>query len=304
VLDPTARSRNAPLLSTDLILLIAVTLWALNFSVIKVGLAQINPLAFPVLRFGIGGAVMMVILKWREGTFWILREDIPYLVLTALFGIALNQLCLVYSLVDTGASDVALLGASGPLITAFVAAVVGWDVFDSRIWVGVVLGLVGVVTIVIAGPGSVVGHSTVLGDLLALSATVCSSVSLLPIRRLMRRYTTWRILSLDMLIGSLMLAPIAIPSLVGQDYAHVSASGWGALAYSIIFTGIVTNVLYVTAIRRVGPSRAAIFGYLQAFLGALFAVVLLNERVTGLQVAGGVVVIGSVVLSRRASRHA
>jgi drug/metabolite transporter (DMT)-like permease len=40
------------------------------------------------------------------------------------------------------------------------------------------------------------------------------------------------------------------------------------------------------------------FGSLQSFLGVLFAVVLLGDHVTALQLAGGAVVIGSGVLSR------
>jgi DNA invertase Pin-like site-specific DNA recombinase len=62
--------------------------------------------------------------------------------------------------------------------------------------------------------------------------------------------------------------------------------------------GVVTNLLYFTAVDRVGPSRAAVFGYLQSFLGVLFAVALLGERVEPIQIAGGLVVIASVVLSR------
>jgi hypothetical protein len=40
--------------------------------------------------------------------------------------------------------------------------------------------------------------------------------------------------------------------LVCQDYAQVTFAGWGALAYAAVFSGIVTNLLYFTAIGRVG----------------------------------------------------
>jgi drug/metabolite transporter (DMT)-like permease len=87
-------------------------------------------------------------------------------------------------------------------------------------------------------------------------------------------------------------------ALVAQDYGAVTLEGWGALAYAVLLTGVVTNLLYFTAIGRVGPSRAAMFGYLRSFLGVVFAIVLLAEQVTLVQVAGGLVVIGSVVMSR------
>jgi drug/metabolite transporter (DMT)-like permease len=103
---------------------------------------------------------------------------------------------------------------------------------------------------------------------------------------------------------SLLLLPVALPSLVGQDFGRVSLAGWGALAYAVVLAGVVTNLLYFTGIGRVGPSRAAVFGYLQSFLGVLFAVALLGERVAPIQIAGGLVVIGSVVLSRSHARPA
>jgi drug/metabolite transporter (DMT)-like permease len=65
-----------------------------------------------------------------------------------------------------------------------------------------------------------------------------------------------------MIVGSLLLLPIALPSLVGQDFGRVSLAGWGSLGYAIVLTGVVTNLLYFVGIDRVGPSRAAVFGYI------------------------------------------
>ena len=289
---------SAPARSADLILLTAVSLWALNYTVIKFGVSQISPLAFPVLRFGLGGIVLAGVVAWREGTLRIARADVPVIVLAGLLGIGLNQLCFVYSLTDTGASDVALLGASGPLITAFLATVVGVERLGRRHWAGALIGLGGVALIVGGAAGAAFGRSPLLGDGLALGATLFASASVLPVLTLLPRYSATHILTLEMLIGSALLLPLALPALLTQDFGAVTLQGWGALAYSVVFTGVVTNLLYFTAIRRVGPSRAAMFGYLQSFLGVAFAIVLLAEQVTLIQLAGGLVVIGSVVMSR------
>jgi len=63
--------------SADLLLLTAVTLWGLNYSIVKFGLSEIAPLAFPVFRFGVGGIVLLVILRLREGSIGVRREDLP-----------------------------------------------------------------------------------------------------------------------------------------------------------------------------------------------------------------------------------
>jgi drug/metabolite transporter (DMT)-like permease len=284
--------------SADLLLLVAVSLWAANYAVIKFGVGEFNPLAFPVLRFGVGGLAMMLIVRAREGTLRVARADLPLLLVASVLGITLNQICFVYSLTNTSASDVALLGATGPIVTALLATAVGLERLGRRHWLSVAFGMVGVVLIVGGSANGGLGGSSLLGAGLALGATFCSSASALPIRPLMQRYSAWRILAFEMVVGSLLLLPVSLPSLVGQDFGRVTLEGWGSLAYAVVLTGVVTNLLYFTAIERVGPSRAAVFGYLQSFLGVLFAVALLGERVEPIQIAGGLVVIASVVLSR------
>jgi drug/metabolite transporter (DMT)-like permease len=293
-----AAAESAPVPSADLLLLVPVTLWALSYAVIKLGVSEISPLAFPVLRFGPGGLVMAAVLYWREGTLRVARADLPLLLLTAVLGISLNQLCFVYSLTDTGASDVALLGATGPLITALLATAVGLERLGHRHWLGALVGLGGVVLIVGGGADAGFGRSPLLGDALALGTTLCACGAALPILPLLRRYSALRVLTFQMLVGSLLLLPLALPSLLTLDYGRVTLAGWSSLAYSVVLAGVLPNLLLIIGIGRVGPSRAAMFGYLQSFLGVLFAVALLGERVTLWQVAGGFVVIGSVVMSR------
>ena len=43
----------------------------------------------------------------------------------------------------------------------------------------------------------------------------------------------------------------------------------------------LTNILWFTALDRVGPSRASLFANLQPFFAVLFALVLLSERLNG-----------------------
>jgi drug/metabolite transporter (DMT)-like permease len=183
-------------------------------------------------------------------------------------------------------------------MTALLAATVGLERSGRRHWVAVSIGLVGVVLIVVGGASGAKLGSNLLGDGLALTNVFVSSVSVLPIRPLLRRYSAHRILTYEMLIGTAILVPFAVPGLLAQDYARVTLAGWGSLGYAVVFSGIVTNLLYFTAVGRVGPSRAAVYQYLQSFLAVLFAVILLGEHVTPLQVLGGVVVVGSIIFGR------
>jgi drug/metabolite transporter (DMT)-like permease len=284
--------------SADLLLLTAVSLWGLNYSVVKFGLGQIAPLAFPVFRFGLGGIVLLIVLRLREGSIGVRRSDLALLGLVSLLGITLSQVGFVFALSNTSASDTALLGASAPIMTTLLAAAVGIEYFGRRHWVALLIGLVGVALIVIGGSGGTKLGSNLLGDAFALGNAFVSSASALPIRPLLQRYSALRILTYEMLIGTALLLPFGVPEMLSQDYGRVSLLGWSSLGYAIVFTGIATNLLYFTAIGRVGPSRAAIYQYFQSFLAVVFAVVLLGEHMTLVQVTGGIVVVGGIVLGR------
>ena len=63
---------------------------------------------------------------------------------------------------------------------------------------------------------------------------------------------------------------------------------WIGFAFAVIGPLVITNLLWFTAIDRVGPSRASLFANLQPFLAALIALVLLSEPITAVQIVGGV----------------
>ncbi|HVY62659.1 MAG TPA: DMT family transporter, partial [Planctomycetota bacterium] len=104
-------------------------------------------------------------------------------------------------------------------------------------------------------------------------------------------------------VGAIVpLAATAGPQLASEDWGSIPLLAWGALAYSVVISLVLTNVLWFEAIDRVGANRASLYANLQPFLGALFAVLVLSETLGAVQIAGGVVIaIGiAVARSRRA----
>ena len=74
---------------------------------------------------------------------------------------------------------------------------------------------------------------------------------------------------------------------------------WPAfVAFTILGPLVLTNLLWFTAIAQVGPSRASVFANLQPFLAAIVALLLLDERLTAVQIAGGLAIAAGIFLSR------
>ena len=288
--------------SSDVILLASVALWGVNYSVVKFAIGQFEPLALPVFRFGAAGLGLLVILRLREGSTGVRSADLARLAAAGFFGVTLTQVTFVYGLVFATATDMALLGATAPIVTAVLATLVALERSGRRHWIAAVFGFVGVVLIIVGSPVALRLGSGLLGDSLAFASVLTSSFSAILIVPLLTRYSVYRVLTFEVLLGTGMLIPIALPALVAQDFAQVTLEGWVALGYMILATGIVTNLLYVTAMGRIGASRAAIYRYLQSFFGVLFAVLLLAEGISVVQLLGGAIVVASVIFSRSSRR--
>jgi drug/metabolite transporter (DMT)-like permease len=117
-------------------------------------------------------------------------------------------------------------------------------------------------------------------------------------RPLFARYTASRISALMLLIGGAMLLPFGAPQLAEQDWSSLQGLYLAAWVYSTVGPLLVTNILYFRSLRGIGASRATLYMYLQPFLGALFAALLLGESVTLVQLVGGAVIVGGVSMGR------
>src|SRR5205807_2618071 len=73
---------------------------------------------------------------------------------------------------------------------------------------------------------------------------------------------------------------------------------WICFAYAVIGPLFLTNILWFTAIDRVGPSRASLFANMQPFFSVIFALLLLHEHLNRWEVAGGFAIAAAIAVER------
>ena len=135
------------------------------------------------------------------------------------------------------------------------------------------------------------------GILLAVvTAATWAGYSVL-IAPLMRRYSPFRLSAVFLCIVSVPLLLLASPQFGDQSF-DIGALAWIGFAFAVVGPLVLTNLLWFTAIDRVGPSRASVFANLQPFLAAIIALLLLDERLTAVQVVGGLAIAAGIVISR------
>jgi drug/metabolite transporter (DMT)-like permease len=294
VLREPLRRRTA-IVPADLLLLAIVLLWAFNFTAIRYAVSHgFAPLTYAPLRWAIA-AVAFCAATWRlEGSFRVGRRDLVLLAGIGAVGIWANQTALTYASQLASAATVALTFGILPVLVGLLSHIAGVQRLRVRDWAGIALSVAGV-ALIAAGGGRLSGH--VGGVLLAVLTAATFAVYSVAVVPLMRRHSPYRISAVTGVIGALLLACTGSWQLADQDWS-MGALAWGALLYSALASGGLGNLLWFKVIDRVGPGRAAVYVNLQPFLGAVFAVLVLSESLTWLQVAGGLVVGTGIVVAR------
>ncbi len=279
----------------DAMLLGAVLLWALNVTVTKYMLEHgWLPLAYAAIRYFAAIAIFWVYTWLRERSFRIAREDWRYVGIAAAM-IFLNQLCFVYSLEFAHASTVSLLFGTCPMFVGLISIVFLRAHLERSFWIGAALTFAGVALIAAgAGGGLVSGWK---GDLLAIALAVTWAAYTIAIVPLMRRYSPYRISAVVLAIGWAPLALVSIPQISRQDFSF-SGAVWLGFVYAVIGPLFLTNILWFTAVDRVGAARASIFNNMQPFFGVLFALLILSESIHGLEIAGGLLIFAGIAYER------
>jgi drug/metabolite transporter (DMT)-like permease len=286
-------------LPPDVLLLATVLFWSFNFTVVKYALTNgWEPLAYSSVRFAVGAVIFSAFTYAREGTLRVSRVDVRLMVVAAALGVWVNQLAFVYSVRLTTAATVALMFGTLPIFVALVAWIFRLEHLHLRHWFATIVSFSGVALVAAGATGGLSGDLG--GILLGLLASVTWAAYSVAMAPLMQRYSPYRISAFMLVVGSVPLVLSALRQLAEQDWSSLGALAWAAFVYSLFFSLVFTNIMWFTAIDRVGAARASLYANLQPFLGAFFALVVLSESMGALQVVGGLVIGAGILLARQA----
>jgi drug/metabolite transporter (DMT)-like permease len=284
-------------LPADILLLTTVLFWSFNFTVVKYALTHgWEPLSYSSVRFAVGALLFSAFTYGREGGLRVRRSDVGIMLVAAALGIWLNQLSFVYSVRLTTASTVALMFGTLPIFVALFSFGLRLEHLRLRHWIATVVSFSGVALVALGSSGGITGDLG--GILLGLAASATWAGYSVAMGPLMQRYSPYRISAFMLIAGSGPLLASAAQQLASQDWDALGGLAWAAFVYSLFFSLVFTNIMWFTAIDRVGAARASLYANLQPFLGAFFALVVLSEEMGPLQVAGGLVIGAGILLAR------
>ncbi|GIJ51896.1 membrane protein [Virgisporangium aliadipatigenens] len=275
---------------------VVAAVWGLNFVVIAVGLDTMPPLLFVALRFG-ACAIPAV--------FFVGRPTVP---LRWIVAVAMSLAVVKFSLLFAGMAAGMPAGVSALVLQsqAVFSAALAFVLLRERPTARAVLGLV-----LAAGGLVLVGFGSSVGPLSGFVLVVCAGAAWGVANVAMRKAAATDLLNF-MVWVSVVATPVLIvlslavegPSVVWTEVRSLSLVAVGAVAYVAYLSTLFAFGVWAALLRRYGAATVAPFAMLAPVFALVSAAILLGERLTGTELAGGGAVLVGVLLGAGRRRAA
>jgi drug/metabolite transporter (DMT)-like permease len=301
---PAAKGRHG--ISTDLMMLLAITIWGINFTAVKVALGSMEPLAFNAVRFSLATVVTFAVLGWQAratGHPELMRRprsrDLRAIALISFLGNSVYQVLFAHGMLRTSPGNASLIMATAPIWVAILGFALRIERINRLMFAGILLSFAGIVLLVTGGGTVQVNSANIVGDLLILGCAVLWAVYTVASKPLLTRLSPLGMTAWSMLAGTIPLILFAIPDLQRQDWSAVEPIAWAALFYSAVLSVAIGYVIWYASVQRVGSARTAVYSNLTPVVAILFAWVTLGTKLAPIQLLGGAIVLLGLVVTRR-----
>ena len=284
----------------SILLVLMCLFYAGNAIAGKMAIGHITPYQITFGRWVATGIVLFLIYSRQVRLAWpVLRPHWFYIVLMAGLGLVSFNILFYNAAHRTSAINIGILQASIPVFTLMGALVfiqatkVTWQQSF-----GLVIGLIGVVTVATHGAlSAVMDIKFNIGDLMMISA--CAVFAGFSVSLKNRPAVAPVIFFAVMCVpASILPAPFAIYELASGAAEFPTTAGWLILLYVVLFPSLLGQVFFFRSLDLMGPARTNMFLNLIPIFAALMAIGLLGEIFRSYHAIALVLIFGGLWLSR------
>ncbi|MEM7798690.1 MAG: DMT family transporter [Chloroflexota bacterium] len=293
----------------NLLLLLPGTIWGISFVVVELALEIIQPISMTLLRSVISVGFLYLGMRYFGGYLprsW--REWSPFI------GIAAFNQAMPFALTAWGQTYIdgglaSILLSTNPLFTLLLAAIIFSDEhFTAPKVIGVVFGLVGIVTLIGREALSGLGVN-IVAQLAVVASALMYGIGAVLLRRLIPRQpkdlSPWgsrlRVITAQFMAAIVMLTPFAFwleePLGIQPTFAF-----WMYMLFLGVGVTLFATMVYFYLIEKLGASTASTTVYLIPISGVLMGVLILNETLTRNMVIALLLILLGIYLSNRSPR--
>jgi drug/metabolite transporter (DMT)-like permease len=281
---------------TKLTLVFVMALWGGSFVASKVGLEGLYPVELATLRFAIAVPILVAITLMIEGrkAFSIAWKDLPVLIAMALTGVTLQYIVQFVAMTYTSVTNTALLINMGTFFVIIPSALFLKERLSVDNIAGIVIAFLGAA--LVATNGVFAFTPNLIGDGLVILCAVMWAIYILVGNKLAGKYSVLSQLNYIFIIGFLGLLPVYFLT-PHHAFSGFSLTTWECILYLAVVCSVIAYFFFNDAIIRLGPSKTAIYQYLEPFFAIVLAILLLKEPLTAAIAIGAVFIVTGIALA-------
>jgi drug/metabolite transporter (DMT)-like permease len=268
-------------------------IWGIPYLLIKVAVAELSPASLVLLRTATGALLLLPVAAAR-GAIAPLRPHWRWVLVYTVVEVAVPWMLLSDAERHISSSLAGLLVAAVPFMGALLALTGGDDRVDARRTAGLLVGFLGVATLVgfdVSG-----GNLGAVGEIAVV--TVGYALGPVIIARRLRGVPAVGVVTASLVLTAIVYAPVGVAQL--PQHAPSVQVMLAVAALGVVCTA-VAFLLFFALIAEVGPVRATVITYVNPAVALALGVLVLGEPFTAGAGAGFVLILaGSFLATRRA----
>jgi drug/metabolite transporter (DMT)-like permease len=271
-------------------------IWGIPYLLIKVAVAELSPASLVLLRTATGALLLLPVAAAR-GAFAPLRPHWRWVLVYTVVEVAVPWMLLADAERHISSSLAGLLVAAVPFIGALLALTGGDDRVDARRTAGLLVGFLGVATLVgfdVSG-----GNLGAVGEIAVV--TVGYALGPMIIARRLGGVPAVGVVAASLVLTAIVYAPVGIAQL--PQHAPSVQVMLAVAALGVVCTA-VAFLLFFALIAEVGPVRATVITYVNPAVALALGVLVLGEPFTAGAAAGFVLILAGSFLATRRSPSA
>tara|TARA_A100001015_G_scaffold226061_1_gene255275 strand:- start:220 stop:1119 length:900 start_codon:yes stop_codon:yes gene_type:complete len=290
------------------ILLILTTLfWSGNFIVGKAASTyEIPPFSLNFFRWLFAGLILLP-FTFREilkKKVYIL-ENIGFFIILGITSITIFNSTVYYSLYYMQVISGVLMISTIPVWIMFISAILGIEKTNRFQIFGVILSLLGVISIITQSNLEVIQSLAFnRGDLIMAAGMFAWALYSALLKKKTYEISQITLLEVVIITGLIFLIPIYILEINLGNQIVLSKPFILTLSYVVIFPGLASFFFWIKGISIIGANRAGVFLHLMPVFGSIMAIILFDEKFMIYHLLGAIFIIAGITLSNKKVKNA
>lgn len=282
-----------------ILILVITLLWGYAWVLMKSALLYMGAYTFSMFRFGVGSSVLILMVIF-------LKVGLPpkkywkHIIIVGILQTAIVFLLVMYGLqfVDAGKSSILLY--SMPMWSSILAAIFLREKVTLPKFIGLLMGMVGLLTIVGWDIWAGQSGSVIFGEFLILISAISWGLANVYYRLKLAHLPKLQTSAFQMLFGTIGIVIVTLLTEWGEPVTFNAES-----IFYILFTGIFASALCFTVwfmvLSVVDMVTATISTLLVPIFGLLFSYLILDESFTTGVLIGSLLIILGIIVSQKFS---